>query len=139
MASPRVSTRDLDLGLEAALDALAARSPIVVDVDVRASVDDQRARTAIYYVCAEALSNSTKHGEATHVTIRLDERADVLTLVVTDDGTGGADAGRGSGLRGLADRVEALDGRLEVWSQPRAGTRLEVVLPRDAASTGKTG
>jgi len=124
--------RDLGLGLEAALGALASTSPMDVQVDAAVCVVDVELATAIYYVCAEALANSTKHGSATHAAIRLGESEGGVTLLIDDDGIGGADVTRGSGLRGLVDRVEALGGRLVLYSDAR-GTRIEVDVPRDSA------
>jgi signal transduction histidine kinase len=85
--------------------------------------------TAAYYVVAEALANVVKHAEAAGAVVRLDDRGGRLLVEVRDDGRGGADASRGSGLRGLADRVEATGGTLDVTSPPGAGTTVRAVLP----------
>ena len=83
-------------------------------------------RTAIFYVCSEALTNIIKHAGATTATIRVTAVEARVEVEVADDGAGGADAGRGSGLRGLIDRVEALDGSLRIDSPRGGGTRLTV-------------
>ena len=90
---------------------------------------------AVYFLCSEALTNVAKYAHASHVTVERSE--DQVTAIVEDDGVGGADPTRGSGLRGLADRVEALGGRLHLESPPRAGTRLAATLPISGA--GITG
>ena len=80
-------------------------------------------------MCAEALTNVAKYARAARVTIEARREPGRLVVAIADDGAGGADPSRGSGLRGLADRVEALGGRLSVESPPGAGTRLEAELP----------
>jgi signal transduction histidine kinase len=82
-----------------------------------------------YYVCSEALTNATRHARASVVSIALEERDGCLHLSIRDDGAGGADPARGSGLIGLRDRVEALGGSLEVSSPPGEGTLIGVQLP----------
>jgi signal transduction histidine kinase len=86
---------------------------------------------AAYYVCAEALANVAKHAAATAVTIEVVRKGDLLVVIVTDDGRGGAAPARGSGLRGLTDRLEALGGRLSVVAAPGtgSGTRIAAELP----------
>ena len=116
-------------GLAAALAALAARSPVPVDLDVEGAEPDLGTRTALYYVCAEALANTVKHASATAVTIRVVATPHLVTTEVADDGIGGADVAHGSGLRGLIDRVEALDGRVDIDSPAGGGTRISVELP----------
>ena len=118
-----------DRGLEAAVEALAARSPLPVELDARTSGCRRRSRRPRYYVVAEALANVTKYARATGVDgarAREDGRA---PFEVADDGVGGADPAAGSGLRGLADRVEALDGTLAVESPPGGGTRVRAEIP----------
>jgi len=80
-------------------------------------------------VVSEALTNAAKHGHASSVTVRVEAAADRLRLAIRDDGVGGAQFGRGSGLVGLKDRVEALGGRITLQSEPAAGTSLLVELP----------
>ncbi|WP_315095443.1 sensor histidine kinase [uncultured Cellulomonas sp.] len=123
-----------DRGLDAALSALAARSPVPVRVDVpdpptlaRASTS---AQAAAYFVVAEALTNAAKHAEAQQVTVTATVTADDrLRLVIADDGRGGASATPGSGLDGLRSRVAALDGTFDLDSPAGAGTRLTVEVP----------
>lgn len=121
--------RELDLGLARALDMLAARSPVPVDLVVDGEAPALDTRTAIFFVCAEALANTVKHAVATTATIRVSATPERVAVVVADDGAGGADEGRGSGLRGLIDRVEALGGTLRLDSPLDGGTRLSVELP----------
>ena len=84
---------------------------------------------AAYYVVAEALTNVAKYAEASSVQVRAERSNGRVLVEVADDGVGGADPARGSGLRGLADRVEALDGILEVASATGGGTRVTAVIP----------
>lgn len=122
-----------DRGLDAALSALAARSPVPVRVDVpdppalsRASTS---AQAAAYFVVAEALTNAAKHASASAVTVTATVADQNLRLVVADDGRGGAAATPGSGLDGLRSRVAALDGTFDLDSPAGAGTRLTVEVP----------
>ena len=118
-----------DRGLEAAVAALADRSPLRVDIAVDVPKRPAPAvETAAYFVVAEALANTGKHAGARHVDIRIRRDRDDLVVQVVDDGHGGADAG-GSGLRGLARRLEALDGTLSVASPPGGPTVVKAVLP----------
>jgi signal transduction histidine kinase len=117
-------------GLGAALQSLASRAPVPVEL---AGLPDGRlpsgVEAAAYYLVAEALTNVAKYAQASVASVRV-QRVNGLVLVeVTDDGIGGADTSKGSGIRGLADRVEALDGRLEVESPPGAGTRIRAEIP----------
>ncbi|WP_409329596.1 histidine kinase [Trujillonella humicola] len=123
-------------GLEAALRELAARSPLPVDVDVDVPepLPEVVAATA-YFTAAEALTNAAKHSLAAACSLRAAVDGDRLEVQVADEGAGGADP-EGSGLRGLADRVEAVGGRLRVDSPPAGGTRLSVVLPLADRATG---
>ena len=84
---------------------------------------------AAYFVASEALANAAKYSGASHATVRLWRAGPVAKIEIADDGVGGADAGLGSGLRGLADRVAALDGRLLIKSPPGAGTTVTAELP----------
>jgi signal transduction histidine kinase len=112
-------------GLGPALQSLAERSTVPATVE---STLDGRLTPAVeataYFVVSEALANVGKYSKATAVTVRAQQSDGELVVEVADDGVGGADASRGSGLRGLADRVAAVDGRLEVVSPPGEGTRL---------------
>ena len=121
-------------GLGAAVRALAARAPISVTV---VTVDDAERWTplvesAAYFVVSEALTNVLKYARATSATIRVAPRDEVLVVEVADDGCGGAKPSEGSGLGGLRDRVEALDGTFVLDSPPGAGTRIRVELPLGA-------
>ena len=121
--------RDLDRGLIPALESLAARSPVPVHLAVRGEEPEMATQTAIYYVCTEALANTVKHATAKSAAIRVEVTVDRVTVDVSDDGSGGADARLGSGLRGLIDRIEALDGTLHIESPDGGGTQLSVELP----------
>jgi signal transduction histidine kinase len=118
-----------DRGLDAAVRALAAGSPISVTVSVTLSErPEPPVESAAYFVVAEALANAGKHARASRVDVRIVRRAGTLSVEVHDDGVGGADPS-GGGLGGLRSRVEALDGRLEV-SSPRGGpTTIRAELP----------
>jgi signal transduction histidine kinase len=119
-----------DRGLAAALEALAKRAPLPVrveaDVPERAP---EAVEAAAYFVASEALTNVARHARAEQAVVRVSRRDGVLRLEVSDDGAGGADLSAGSGLRGLADRVGALDGSLEVESRAGAGTTVRAKLP----------
>ncbi|NUU16662.1 sensor histidine kinase [Cellulomonas humilata] len=123
-----------DRGLDAALSALAARSPVPVRVDVpdppALNCASTSAQAAAYFVAAEALTNAAKHAEAQQVTVTATvSPGGRLRLVVADDGRGGATAAPGSGLDGLRSRVAALDGTFDLDSPAGAGTRLTVEVP----------
>jgi signal transduction histidine kinase len=116
-------------GLGAALAELASRAPVPVGVSVDAGRFPAAVEAAVYFVCAEALTNVAKYACASLVRIELHRDAGRIVVEIVDDGVGGADPARGSGLRGLADRVEALGGRLSVHSPAGAGTRVVVEIP----------
>jgi signal transduction histidine kinase len=117
-------------GLGAALRTLARRVPIPVEVDIRTDTRPaDRIEVAAYYVASEALTNTTKHAHAATAHITVDQRDTLLHLSIRDDGVGGADPTRGTGLIGLRDRVQALGGSIEVSSPPGAGTTILVQLP----------
>jgi signal transduction histidine kinase len=117
-------------GLTPALRSLARRSALPVHLDVRADVRlPEQVELAAYYVVAEALTNAARHADATSVDVEVDAGATVLHVRVRDDGRGGADGSRGSGLVGLKDRVETLGGRISVHSPPGSGTELAIDLP----------
>jgi signal transduction histidine kinase len=119
-----------DRGLDAALSALAARSPVPVEVRVDLGGRLREPVEAIaYFVAAEALANVAKHAAATAATVRVSRTGDLAVLEVSDDGLGGADPARGSGLAGLADRVAGIDGRLTVTSPPGGPTVVRAELP----------
>ena len=117
-------------GLEPALSALAARASVPVSIDTDGAERlPAPVEIAAYYVVAEGLTNVAKYAQASEATVAVRRSAGLVTVDISDDGVGGADAGRGSGLRGLADRVAALDGTLSVDSPAGQGTRLHVEIP----------
>jgi signal transduction histidine kinase len=120
-------------GLAPALDALAHRSRIPVTFDLRTDARlPERVEVTAYYVVSEALTNAAKHSNASGVEVAADAIDDAFRLSVSDDGVGGADLTRGSGLVGLKDRVEAIGGTLTVQSSPGQGTRLNIEVPVNA-------
>ncbi|MFZ0873711.1 MAG: ATP-binding protein, partial [Pseudonocardiaceae bacterium] len=117
-------------GLAPALNTLARRSAVPVELAVRTETRlPEPVEVAIYYVVSEALTNTAKHAHASAVHIAVEARDGVLELSIRDDGSGGADPTRGSGLIGLADRVDALGGTIEVVSPAGQGTTLLITLP----------
>jgi signal transduction histidine kinase len=119
-----------DRGLDAALSAVAARSPVPVDVDVVLPVrPPPPVETTAYYVAAEALTNVAKHAGASRATIRIRQIDRDVVVEVGDDGRGGAQIGDAGGLAGLRDRVLAVEGRLRVASPPGGPTMLVAELP----------
>jgi signal transduction histidine kinase len=119
----------LDQGLAAALQTLADRSTVPVTVDFPSSRLPGQVEAAAYFIAAEAVTNIGKHAHATAATVTGDVTGDVLRLTIVDDGVGGACAGDGSGLQGLADRAGALGGSVTVTSPVGRGTTIEAVLP----------
>jgi PAS domain S-box-containing protein len=119
-----------DNGLRAAVDALAARASVRVEIE---DIPDERLPEPIeagaYYLIAEALTNVTKYASASSVRVRVVAGDEWVVVEVSDDGVGGADPAGGTGLRGLADRIEALGGSLEVVSPAGAGTSLRAKIP----------
>ncbi len=135
-----------ELGLGPAVRALADRSPLPVGVDVRGDAGMSRnIEATLYYVASEALTNVTKYAHATSVSIALRTNEAHTSLEISDDGIGGVDETRGSGVRGLRDRVAAVDGTLEIFSPPGGGTRLACDIPLsgttrlDLAGAGRRG
>ncbi|HEU5362375.1 MAG TPA: PAS domain S-box protein [Gaiellaceae bacterium] len=118
-----------DRGLAAALRIVAARAPLPVELDVTDTPLETNVAVAAYYIVSEALTNVAKYAEATRAAVRVRETDRALVVVVEDDGKGGADASRGTGLAGLADRVAAFDGTLTLDSPRGGGTRLRAELP----------
>jgi signal transduction histidine kinase len=117
-------------GLGSALRALAHRSAIPVALDITTDVRlAEPIEVAAYFVASEALANAAKHSEASRIDVSLRERDGSLVLSVRDDGVGGADADRGSGIVGLNDRVEALGGSIRIYSRPGKGTQITAELP----------
>jgi signal transduction histidine kinase len=122
-------------GLGPSLRALARRSPIPVETEiVVAERPPAPLETAVYYVVSEALTNAIKHSRASTVSVTVVSSDGVLQATVADDGIGGAEAGGGTGLTGLVDRVEALGGRLVLQSLPERGTTIVIQLPIAASS-----
>ncbi len=119
-----------DRGLGPALESLVVRSPFPVEIEVPDERLPPAIEAAAYYVAAEALANVAKYAHAgeAHVRVSLSEEEEVV-VEVDDDGIGGADPSRGSGLKGLEDRVEALDGALEIESPTGGGTRVVARIP----------
>ena len=119
-----------DRGLGPALETLASRAPVPVEI---AGAPPEglppAAATAVYFVVSEALTNVAKYARAEHATVAVRRVGDRVMVEVSDDGVGGADVASGSGLRGLSDRVGALDGRLDLRSPPGAGTQLRAEIP----------
>jgi signal transduction histidine kinase len=119
-----------DRGLDAALETLAHRAPLPVELN-----REERERLpeaielAAYFVVAEALTNVAKYAQATHAKVNVERHNGRLVVEVADDGVGGADPGNGTGLRGLADRLAVIEGRLEVESPPGRGTRVRARIP----------
>jgi signal transduction histidine kinase len=116
-------------GLAVALATLAEQSPVPVDLAIGGGRFPDEIETAIFFVCSEALANAGKHAAASRVSITVTSTKGVARAEIRDDGAGGADPAGGTGLRGLADRVEALGGRLQVADGPAGGTLVAVELP----------
>jgi signal transduction histidine kinase len=119
-----------DRGLGAAVEALAHRAPLPVEVgELPAQELPEEIELAVYFVVSEALTNVAKYASATQASVALTTTDGLLTVEISDDGVGGADIERGTGLRGLTDRVAALDGQLEVESEPGRGTTVRAGIP----------
>ena len=117
-------------GLGPALHTLARRSPVPVELDVATPGRfPEQIEVAVYYVASESLANATKHAQASLIEVSLVRRNATLVLSIRDDGIGGADPERGSGLVGLTDRVEALGGSIDVRSRSGTGTEIVAELP----------
>jgi signal transduction histidine kinase len=117
-------------GLGVALESLAARAPVPVRllVELEARMPEPL-EVAAYYVVSESLANIAKHACATSASVDVTRENGELVVEVVDDGVGGADTERGTGLRGLADRVEALGGRVRIWTPLGGGTRVRAEMP----------
>jgi signal transduction histidine kinase len=116
-------------GLPDALASLTASAPVPVELRVSAEDLAEPVATAAYFLVAECLANAVRHASAGSVTVRVTCVGELLEVEVADDGVGGADATAGTGLRGLADRLDVLGGRLELHSPPGAGTRVSAAIP----------
>jgi signal transduction histidine kinase len=125
-----------DRGLGPALEGLVKRAPVPVKIT---ELPQERlaipVEAAAYYMVAEAITNVAKYAHASHVTVSVHSTRECATVIVADDGVGGADAAHGTGLRGLADRIEALEGRFSLDSPSERGTRVsaEIPVPRSPA------
>jgi len=119
-----------DHGLAVALEAVVARSPVPVrlTMDIEGRLPE-RIEAAAYYLICEALANTAKHAHASKVTVQISGHDGRIRIEVADDGRGGAEMANGSGLRGLADRVAALDGRFVVTSAAGAGSVITAEIP----------
>ncbi len=127
-------------GLGAALEVLAARAPLAVELD--ACLPErlpEQVETATYYTVSEALANVVKHADADSASVRVECLDGAIAVEISDNGVGGAHADRGSGLRGLRDRVEALDGELWIESEPGRGTRVRAELPVRSGTPAAVG
>jgi signal transduction histidine kinase len=117
-------------GLAVALESLVAAAPLEVELKTGGLPRlPEQFEVAAYYVVTESLTNAAKHAQASRVSVEVRVADDTLIVEIVDDGIGGADSERGTGLRGLADRVEALNGRLRIWSAPGSGTRVRAEIP----------
>ncbi|HSI97234.1 MAG TPA: PAS domain S-box protein, partial [Gaiellaceae bacterium] len=128
-----------DRGLGPALEALVARAPLPVELELPPERVAPAVEAAVYYVVAESLTNVAKYAEASSAAVRVVEGSGAVVVTVSDDGVGGADPSAGTGLRGLADRVAALDGTLSVESPRGSGTCVRAVIPlprEDAEADG---
>jgi signal transduction histidine kinase len=119
-----------DHGLAVALESVTTRATVPVDlIGITQDRLPQAVELAAFFIVCEALSNTSKHARATSAVVQLDRESTNLIVEVRDDGIGGASLDAGTGLRGLADRVEALGGRLRVWSPVGQGTRIRAEIP----------
>jgi signal transduction histidine kinase len=118
-----------EAGLRAAIESLAERTPIPVEISGTLPRYPTSVEATAYFVVAEALTNVSRYAGATHATVTLAPDGERLVIEVADDGRGGADPGHGSGLRGLSDRVAAVGGRLDIESPEGAGTIVRATLP----------
>jgi signal transduction histidine kinase len=126
-------------GLRPALRGLARRSAVPVDLDLRAERRlPEPVEVAAYYVVSEALTNAAKHAHASVVRVELDADDATVQLSIRDDGIGGAELGRGSGLVGLSDRIEALGGTLAITSPAGSGTTLLIEMPLEGPSSARS-
>jgi signal transduction histidine kinase len=109
---------------------VVARSPVPVELHIDTGGRlPEPLEVAAFYLVSESLANVGKYAQATWASVAVTRRDERVVVEVVDDGCGGADAERGSGIRGLADRVQALDGQLQVWSPAGGGTRVQAEIP----------
>ena len=116
-------------GLAKALRGLASESPVAVDLSLPAGRVPKEVESALYFLCAEALANSAKYAKATRISVEVVLDDEAVVAEIADDGIGGADPARGTGLSGLADRIETLHGRIRVTSPPGTGTLIRAEIP----------
>ena len=126
-------------GLATALQGVAARAEVPVELRVSRDRLEPEVETAIYFTVSEALANVAEHARATQAMVAVWHAGGAVLAEVVDDGVGGAVLGRGSGLRGVADRLEALAGRLELDSPPGAGTRVRAAVPVSTSTVRNGG
>ncbi|HLT18569.1 MAG TPA: ATP-binding protein, partial [Thermomicrobiales bacterium] len=119
-----------DRGLGAAVTALAARSPVPVELDVELTGrPPESVESNAYFIIAEGLTNIARHSQATRARVAIRQENGTLLIDIEDDGVGGAEVAAGTGLTGMFDRVAALEGKLHVDSPEGEGTRIHVELP----------
>ena len=118
-----------DHGLRGVLLSLEERLPLPVEVEVTDERLDQHLEATAYFIVSEGLNNVIKHARATRASVTVAKRDDALRIEIVDDGSGGADTSKGTGLRGLRDRAEADGGTLVVISPPGRGTQITATLP----------
>jgi signal transduction histidine kinase len=123
-----------DAGLAGAISSLAEQAAVTVEVVVPVPELPAEVEAVAYFICSEALANIAKHASASRVTISVATSDGRVRIAIEDDGVGGADPAHGTGLRGLADRVEALGGALHVESPVGQGTRLAAEIPLGGAA-----
>jgi signal transduction histidine kinase len=117
-------------GIRATLEALVSRSPLPIDLHIDTDQPlPEDVQVSLYYIASEAITNVYKHAHASRVQIELSHTDSTVRLTVRDNGVGGADPARGSGLIGLRDRVEALNGTMHVTSPTGKGTLVLVTIP----------
>jgi signal transduction histidine kinase len=126
-------------GLGPALQTLADRAPLPVELELHPERLPRRVEAAAYYIVSEALANVAKYAHASEVTVSVGQDNGSAVVEVADNGIGGADPLLGSGLRGLTDRIEALDGTLVVDSRPGEGTRIHAQIPYDSQTIPAEG
>jgi signal transduction histidine kinase len=126
-------------GLGAALAGLADRAPLPVELERTPGERlPDSVESAAYFVVAEALTNVAKYAQATRAHVNVTRNDGGVLVEVSDDGVGGADPAKGTGLRGLIDRVSALDGRFEVDSRPGQGTTVRAMIPFGSRSSSSS-
>jgi signal transduction histidine kinase len=125
-----------DRGLRPALEMLASRSQVPVELEVPDKRFAPEAEAAVYYVIAETLTNVAKYAQASSARVEVAQSNGALRVLVSDDGVGGADPAGGSGLRGLLDRVAVLDGTLEIESPLGVGTAVRAEIPLTEETSG---